>query len=191
MSRAGTRWVVVVAVLGMLACHEEEEASVPEPGDANGDALALAVEGKVFAASEAESVVSEGGGSRPTPVPSPTPSAPEQVTLAIFSNCRTGEACLSYGVYEPDTGRKAFVTATCAMNSAVDGFGGECWTVSDFEWVEFCKVTINVSGTNPVVKIQLIDQGSLTFYESDYVVKGDSDCAELGPAPSPPPFVEE
>ena len=199
MSRTGPWWAMVAVALWMVACQQEDDTDefVPEPGDANGEALALAVEGKVFAATpEAEAVVS-GGGNRPTPspsptpVPSPTPAVPDQVTLAIFTNCRNGEACLSYGVYEPDTGRKEFVSATCAMNTSMDGFEGTCWTFTEFEWNKFCDASIDVTETNTVVKIKLVGQVPITFHEADYVVNGDSDCVDLGTSPSPPPFVEE
>ncbi len=73
MRRAGVRWAIVVGIVWMMACQHEDDTSVPEPGDANGDALALAVEGKVFAATDVSADTVEGGGTHPTPVPSPTP----------------------------------------------------------------------------------------------------------------------
>ena len=192
MRRVGNGWIVAAALV-LMGCQEEEEAYAPDPGNANGEALALAVEGKVFAnlPEAPASVVEEGGGGRPTPEPTPTPQVPDQVTLAIFSNCQTGEACLSYGVYEPDTERKAFVTATCALDAAPEGYEGTCYTFSDFQWSKFCDTKIETTAIDVVVKIQFPYQDWIVFSEAPYAVSGSSDCVELGNAPSPPPIVEE
>ncbi len=193
MYGAGTRWAVVVAALLLLRCQgdEDDQALSPDPGDANGAALALAVEGKVFAAvPEVAAETTDGGGTRPTPEPTPTPAVPSQVTLAIFSNCQNGEACLSYGVYEPDTGRKEFVSATCALDTKAEGFEGRCYTFSEFTWSDFCEVAIFVGEEPTTVKIQLEGQDWVKFAEVPYAVEGDSDCVEFEHAPSPPPILE-
>ncbi len=192
LSRVGNGWMVAV-VLVLMGCQEEEEVYAQEPGDANGAALALAVEGKVFAfvPEESASEKEEEAGGRPTPEPSPTPAVPDQVTVAIFSNCRNGEACLSYGVYEPDTGRKEFVTATCALNAIPEGYAGGCYTFSGFEWESFCQSKIDTTASDVVVKIQFPYQDWITFTEAPYALSGNSDCVELENAPSPPPNMEE
>ncbi len=98
---------------------------------------------------------------------------------------------MTYGVFEPDTGRKAFVTATCAFDTGVDGFSGTCYTFDGTDWTEFRDATIDVSTSSTIVKIQLKGQQRITFYEADYAVDGDSDCLELGASPSPAPFTEQ
>ncbi len=192
MDRAGIRWVALVAAVLVFACQEEEDVFTPEPGDANAGALALLLEGKVFAAPQDEvAELSAGDGLRPTPDPTPTPSVPDRVTLAIFSDCRTGEACLSYGVYEPDTGRKEFVTATCSFSAFMDGYAGECYTFDQFEWDEFGTVEVEVLESETVVNIELEGQDKVTFTEAPYVVSGSSDCVAFEHAPSPPPHIDD
>lgn len=109
--------------IAIYACGGTDYGDEPGAGDANGVALEFAVGGKIYAEAVPASDVEEGPTSRPTPEPTSTPHpVPDQVYVAALTGCKDGQACLTYGLYEPDSGRLATAVFSCAMSDSPGGY---------------------------------------------------------------------
>ena len=182
---------LMLTCIAVYACSGGGDEVDPAPGDASGANLVLQLDGKTFARASqpASSTVEQPPtpGPRPSPEPTATPvPVPEELEFVTFTGCKTGQACLSKGVFDPQTGRLEYVTATCAMYDASYGYRGECYTYENEAWREFCTVKVYI-GDQTSVRLNVGGQEEVEFKELDFAVNVNAACEDLTGNGSPRP----